>query len=303
MKNTLLFFLLICGPFLLAQDLDELLDAETLPSDTPASEVVTDIFPDTRVINLPSTEQVPAGMLDFWISHRFGLLNSGISELFGIDAAQVRFNFEYGLSDGWSVGLARNTFRKTYEGYTKIRLTQQRVGAKGFPFSAALYANVGVWSVSNIDFFDGRNPENYQFSERLSYTTQLVLSRKFGNRFSLLLAPTWVSLSETNAYALGTAIRWQLTPRLAFTGEYVPLFNREELPAVDQEPVRNSFSIGFDINTGGHNFQLHLTNSSPQNASGYIAQTTSDWGAGDIRFGFNIKRSFVIIKNPNIKRL
>ncbi|PJF37699.1 MAG: hypothetical protein CUN55_20750, partial [Phototrophicales bacterium] len=113
------------------------------------------------------------------------------------------------------------------------------------------------------------------------------------------LSPTLVyfgidyAAKDRLAYALGTAGRLRVSPRVAFTAEYVFLLNRKDLPQVNGSDVHNSFSIGLDIETGGHNFQLHITNSQPQNASGFIAQTNESWGDGGIRFGFNIKRSFV----------
>lgn len=300
-SSMLLIIVLLWAISAPAQDLDALIEAET-EDDVPETEFVTDAFLGTRVINLSSIELTPKGMLDFRISHRFGRLNSGVSELFGIDAAQIRFNLEYGVSDELVIGLARSSYRKTYEGYAKYRILRQRTGANPFPFTLLAYANVGVWSESDFDFFDNQTGDEYAFSDRLSYTYQLVFGRKFNKILSAQLSPTLVQfgLENTNAdqlaYALGGALRLRVSPRVALTGEYIYLFNREDLPLVDGQQVRNSFSLGVDIETGGHNFQLHLTNAVPQNASGFVAQTTESWADGNIRFGFNIKRSFVIVK-------
>ncbi|MEM6299995.1 MAG: DUF5777 family beta-barrel protein [Bacteroidota bacterium] len=305
MKQLLFVFIWLTAMSASAQSLDDLMEAETEEETTDKQETtfVENHFLGTRVINLPTTELTRKGMLDFRISHRFGELKSGASDLWGIDRAQIRFNLEYGFTDNLVVGLARSSYRKTYEGYFKYRFARQQ--EEGFPLTLAFYGNTGVWSEEDFDFQDGLGgfgEEEYVFTDRLTYTFQLIASRKFGKNFSAQLNPSLVQFAidtrdrDRQAYALGGGVRYKLSPRFALTSEYVYLLNRENLPLVDGQEARNSFSIGMDIETGGHNFQLHITNSIPQTAAGYIAQTTETWGDGGIRFGFNIKRSFTIVK-------
>lgn len=281
--NIISLILLSCvlAPLpLLAQD--DLLDALRQPdaSEEPAYTMAT--FKGTRLINGHTIETRSKNVLDFIISHRFGTLNSGAYHFFGLDEANVRIGLDYGISDRFNIGLGRSSFKKVYDGFVKYKLLRQGTS----PLSAVAFSSVAVETL--------RSQHDLRFSNRLTYTWQLLLARKFSDRLSLQLMPTIVhrnlSMTETDdndVWVLGAGGRYKLSKRLALNAEYYYQFN-QPLP----QPNHNSLSVGLDIETGGHVFQLHLTNSRAMQERGFITQTTGDFLKGDIHFGFNISRVF-----------
>ncbi|HMR89942.1 MAG TPA: DUF5777 family beta-barrel protein [Saprospiraceae bacterium] len=289
MRNVFFLFSFICliSGSLWSQedDLLSLLGEEETIDYTNAS------FKTNRVINLHSLESTAKGVLDFKIGHRFGTLNGGFYELFGLDNASIRLGFDYGLTDALTIGVGRSGFQKTYDGFIKYKFLRQSTGKRNMPLT------VGVLLTSAIQTLKWADPdrENF-FSNRLYYTGQLIIGRKFSESFSLQLSPTLVhrNLVATNAekndvYALGTAARIKLTKRLALNAEYIYL-----LPDQVADGITNSLSLGVDIETGGHVFQLHLTNSTSMIEKGFIAETTNSWSDGGIHFGFNVSRVFTV---------
>lgn len=259
--------------------------------DEPVIEYATAAFKTNRVINLHSIESTSGGVLDVKISHRFGFVNGGISELFGLDAASIRIGADYGITNRITTGFGRSSHEKTYDGFLKYKFLRQSSGAKVMPVTAALFASVAIKTVP------WANPDrkNY-FTSRLYYTYQLIVGRKFGEAFSLQLSPTLVhrnlvrTKSESNdVLALGVAVRQKLTKRIAINAEYIYV-----LPDQLADGYRNSLSIGFDIETGGHVFQLHFTNSTSMIEKGFVSENIGDWTNGGVHFGFNVSRVFTL---------
>jgi hypothetical protein len=289
MRNVFFLFSFIClfSGSLWSQedDLLSLLGEEETIDYTNAS------FKTNRVINLHSLESTAKGVLDFKIGHRFGTLNGGFYELFGLDNASIRLGFDYGLSDALTIGVGRSGFQKTYDGFIKYKFLRQSTGKRNMPLT------VGVLLTSAIQTLKWADPDRDNFfSNRLYYTGQLIIGRKFNESFTLQLSPTLVhrNLVATNAekndvYALGTAARIKITKRLAVNAEYIYLLPDQVAPG-----ITNSLSVGVDIETGGHVFQLHLTNSTSMIEKGFIAETTNSWSDGGIHFGFNVSRVFTL---------
>jgi hypothetical protein len=279
--------LLLALPFLRAQD--DLLSL--LGEEQTGPDYVTAAFKTNRVINLHSLENTPANVMDLKISHRFGTLNQGIYELFGLDNATIRIGLDYGISDRLTVGAGRSSFQKTYDGFVKYTLIRQQRGQKNVPLTAALLATTAIQTLKWQD----PDRENY-FRSRLYYTYQLIVGRKFSENLSLQISPTLVhrnlvsTREEANdVFALAAAGRVKLTRRVALNAEYAYVF-----PNQIAEEFRNSLSIGFDIETGGHVFQLHFTNSTSMIEKGFITETRGSWLDGDIHFGFNVSRVFTL---------
>ncbi len=274
-------------------DLLSLLDEEE------TTEYVNASFKTNRVINFHSLENTASGVLDFKIGHRFGTLNGGFYELFGLDNATIRLGLDYGISDVLTVGLGRSSYQKTYDGFVKYKWLRQSTGKKNMPISAA------VLLTSAVQTLTWPNPERDNFfSSRLYYTTQLIIGRKFNESFSLQLSPTMVhrNLVRTNAekndvFGVGAAGRFKLTKRISVNAEYMYL-----LPDQVASDIKPSLSLGFDIETGGHVFQLHFTNSTSMIEKGFITETTNSWADGGIHFGFNVSRVFTVVRKkvPNI---
>lgn len=247
-------------------------------------------FKTTRVINAQSLENVAGGVLDTKFSHRFGFINGGAYELFGLDVATIRIGLDYGITDNLMVGFGRSSFEKTYDFFYKARILRQSKGKRVMPITLSLYSNVAI----NTLRFQDTKRQNY-FTSRLYYAHQLIIGRKFSDNFSLQFMPTLVHKNlvktiedKNDIYALGVAGRQKITKRLAINVEYF------YAPGKNDKDYENSLSIGFDIETGGHVFQLHFTNSTSMIERGYITETTGDWLNGDIHFGFNISRVFNI---------
>ncbi len=246
-------------------------------------------FKANRVINLHSLENTAGGELDIKISHRFGFLSGSFYELFGLDQATIRIGGDYGVSDRLMIGVGRSSFEKTYDGYIKFKLLRQSSGAKKMPVTAALLTTMAVKTTRFAD----PDRDNY-FSSKLYYTFQGIIGRKFSEGFSLQLSPTLVHRNlvatvaeENDVLALGIGGRIKLSKRTSLNTEYIYV-----LPDQLANGFRNSLSIGFDIETGGHVFQLHFTNSTSMIEKGFIAETVGAWGDGDVHFGFNISRVF-----------
>jgi hypothetical protein len=250
-------------------------------------------FKANRIINLHSVENTAEGVLDVKISHRFGFINGGISELFGLDQASIRIGADYGISKKLMVGFGRSSFEKTYDGFIKYKLLRQSSGDKTMPITASILASTAIKTTP----FQDPDRENF-FSSRMYYTFQGLIGRKFNESLSLQLSPTLVhrnlvrTSSESNdVLSLGLGGRIKLNKRTSFNAEYIYVLPDQLAPG-----YRNSFSIGFDIETGGHVFQLHFTNSTSMIEKGYITETVGNWFDGDIHFGFNVSRVFTVKK-------
>lgn len=292
---TLLLFSTLCAQgWAQEEDLLSLLDDEDAEETT---EYVTASFKANRVINLHSLENTAAGVLDIKIGHRFGTLNGGFYELFGLDQASIRIGGDYGITDQLMIGLGRSSFEKTYDGFIKYKFLRQSKGKRNMPISAAFLATTAIQTLR------WQNPDRDNlFSSRFYHTFQLIAGSKINEQISLQLSPTLVHRNlvatneeENDVYALGISGRIKLTKRVALNAEYIYV-----LPDQIAPEFQNSFSIGFDIETGGHVFQLHFSNSTSMIEKGYIAETVGDWGDGGIHFGFNVSRVFTIEK-PKIK--
>ena len=290
---TLFFCLILLGfsSNLLAQEEDD--DLLSLLGEEETINYATAAFKTNRVINLHSLESTAAGVFDFKISHRFGTLNGGFYELFGLDNASIRIGGDYGITKNFTVGLGRSSFEKTYDGFLKYRFLRQSTGKRNMPITAAVFTSIAVKGLR----WQNPDRENF-FSSRLFYTTQLIIGRKFSNAFSFQLSPTMVhrnlvrTVEEANdVYAIAAATRLKITNRLAINAEYIYV-----LPDQLAAGFRNSLSIGFDIETGGHVFQLHFTNSTTMIENGFVAETTGDWADMGVHFGFNVSRVFTVVK-------
>lgn len=254
----------------------------------------TATFKTTRLIDGHTAETIGKGVLDVKISHRFGMLSNGAYELFGLDNATMRLGLDYGITRNLMVGIGRSTFEKTIDAFFKIKLIRQSTGKREMPVTVSYVPTIAIRTLK----WEDPTRKNF-FSSRLSYTHQLIIGRKFSERTSLQLMPTYIhrNLSglvtdPNDMFAIGIGGRQKLTKRISFNAEYYYL-----LPAYKTEGTTNALSVGFDIETGGHVFQLHFTNSRAMTEKNFITETTGKWEKGDILFGFNISRVFNIGKS------
>jgi hypothetical protein len=254
----------------------------------PVQEKTFAAFKSTRVINAHSMEMLAAGNMDFRILHRFGRLNNGIKELFGLDEASMRMGFDFGITDHLMVGIGRSTHRKELDGFAKIRIMHQAKGARPVPFSLLVAAGAIAWTES------APTGIKTDLADRSSYYIQLIAGRKFSDRFSLQLSPVWLHRNRINDkreednsfFAMGAGARYKISRMVAFTVDYHHPFGK--LPGSHVDPL----SVGVDVETGGHVFQLHFSNTIGMNERAYLVETTQSFFKGNIRFGFNLSRIF-----------
>lgn len=302
MRKTLLFASVLCGLSFntIAQtgDLEKLLDEGA----GKKKEDVTATFKATRIINSSSVENLAHGVLDMRISHRFGRIDQGLENAFGLDNATTRIGLDYGITKWLMVGIGHNTYRKLNDGFIKAKILPQQT--KGIPLTVSYFGSISAIGDAAPAVPAGTE---YYFSNRLSYVHQLMIARKFNQTFSLQLMPTLVHQNlvdstkyNNNTMLLGVGGRIKLSRRMALTAEYFYRLNNTDM-LVGSATTYNSLSVGLDIETGGHVFQLMFTNSQAIADAVSFTQSTDTWEKGSLHFGFNISRVFTVVKPKEFK--
>lgn len=282
MKKYFLIITILSLNVMYAQD--DLLDE--LESEAVEEKFEQPAFKAMKIGNLQSTKVAAKGDLYMYVSHRFGTLKDGISTFFGFDNANTKIQFVYGVFDGVQLGISRESLRKTYAVSAKFKLKEQN---NKFPMSVVGYTTANINSEVSTD----RYPY-IKFGDRVSYASQLLISRRINSKFSVELAPTFVRQNlvyeqeqQHNQFALGAGGRMKVSKRMSINLDYVYNISR-----YDESIYNNPLTIGLDIETGGHVFQLLFSNAQSTNEPGFISNAEGDWSDGDIFFGFNIVRVF-----------
>ena len=277
-------------------DTTDLIDRLEIETTNSTTDYAAATFKSSRLINGHTIETLGKAVLDVKISHRFGTLNNGAYQLFGLDNAFMRMGLDYGITNTLMVGIGRSTYQKTFDAFFKIKILRQSTGKKKMPVTVSY---VPTLAIRTLDWGDSSN--KYPFSSRVSYTHQLIIARKFSEALSLQIMPTFIHrnlsplIAEPNdLLAIGIGGRQKLTKRTSFNVEYYYM-----IPGYKIKGTTNSLSVGFDIETGGHVFQLHFTNTRAMTEKNFISETTGKWQKGDILFGFNISRVFNIGKKKS----
>lgn len=281
--STLLFFWIGVA---LAQD-DLLTQLDTIKS--TEKEVETAAFKALQICNLQSTKVPVKGEFYMIISHRFGDLTQGFENFFGLDNALTKIGGIYGATNWLSFGFSRHTYNKTYEATVKYKFADQKID--GFPFSIVGYNTVDVNTALKTSLY----PE-LKFTNRLAYSSQLFISRKFSESFSLQVAPMYIhknfydgELDQEDLYLIGSGARYKLSKRLSVNLEYAARLNVKDK---NTTPYQNPLTVGLDIETGGHVFQMVFSNSQPMNDVIAFSNASGNWDGGAIYFGFNMYRVF-----------
>ena len=278
MKIKLLFLLL---PFFAFSQNDLLSEIDT----TINNQVVTSAFKALKIVNLESTKLAAKGDLYFIVAHRFGSVKDGFEGFYGLDNANTQIKFLYGLKDWLTISGARSEL--AYDFSVKYRLQNQVEG--GFPVAIVGFSSLAINNTLKESLYP-----NMKFENRLIYVTQILISRKFTENLSLELAPTFFhenfvanDLQDNSQYAIGIGGRYKIAKRWSINADYAAHLNR-----ASGSIYKNPLSIGVDLETGGHVFQMHFTSSQGIHEAGYLGQTTGDWTKGDVFFGFNLSRVF-----------
>jgi hypothetical protein len=292
-KQLSLIFVFIFTNKIAAQKNDLLNDI-----DNADSQEVTSAFKSLKIINFESTKLVAKKDLFLIIAHRFDYIKNGFDDFFGLDNANTQIKFAYGLTDKITIQAARSGFEKTYDLSVKYALINQK--ENGFPFTIVGFNSVAINTEMKKDVFP-----NLEFSNRLAFTSQLLISRKFSDKFSFQIIPTYFhentiidqfdsnnniilpNPQDNGQYMVGLGGRYKLTNRLSINADYGHHFNRAKTSI-----YKNPLSLGLDLDTGGHIFQMHFTNAKAMHETGFMGRTSGDWGEGEIAFGFNLIRVF-----------
>jgi hypothetical protein len=287
------FFLLTGSQLVMAQDSSLLSKLNDSMSVSGQKSYVTGTFKATHIVNMQTVEGPAKGAMVFLIQHRFGALNSGSYNFFGLDNAVLRLGLDYGISDRLTVGIGRSSYLKTFDGYLKYKLLRQTDGSETVPVTVSLLGIINYYS-QNIPaeaYLNGMY--------RTSFISQILIARKFSRNFSFEVTPTWLHYNlqstvddKNDVFALGIGGRMKINRRMSVNAEYNYLPSGQ----IVSRTAYNSFSLGWDIETGGHVFQLVFSNSQSMEESQYLTQTTGRWGKGDIYFGFNLSRTFDLKK-------
>lgn len=258
-----------------------------LEADIKIDSTTLSTFKALKIVNLESTKLAYKKDFYFIIAHRFGAINQGIKEFFGLDQSTIRFSLIYGISNGFNIGVSRSSFNKVYDFAIKYRFIQQE--NNGFPFTIGGFSSVAINTA-----FDNESYSDYNFSDRITYLTEFLISRKFNKNISLELVPIFLhenyvqnSEQKNTQFALGAGGRVKIWKRVSFNMDYAYHFNRAK-----NSVYSNPLSIGFDVETGGHVFQLNLSNTQAMYDAGLLTSTFGDWSDGSFYFGFNISRLF-----------
>ena len=284
MRLTLLTLL---AGFLLASDAIAQMSRERADPNRPVDE----LFWAPTVIGTTSVTNLPAGNLNYTIKHSFGLVSSGIENLYGLDgSANIRFGIDYGLTDAVSIGMGRSRFDKVYDFRVKANLMRQTESGSR-PLEIAVMGDAGITTLEN----------GFSFNDRLNYLGMLMVGRRVSEKLSVQVSPmvshfntVYIErdsngeiLEEENTH-IGVALAgaFRLSRQAALLVEYVPVLGERSDGTV------NALSVGIDLETGGHVFQLFFTSSDWLTEQHMMARNDDDFLAGDFRWGFNINRVF-----------
>jgi len=255
-------------------------------------------FKTMKAVNFHTIEMVKKKSLDFRVTHRFGNMGSasggGVHNIWGLDNSDdIRISFDYGITEDLQVGFGRSKRNELIDANIKYRILAQ--SAQKTPISLVLLANFGITPKRDLNGFYSKS------SSRLNYVHQLIIARKFGERFSLELIPTHVyqnlrikdnsGIDQPSILALGVAARLKLTQRVALIADYAYIasdYRRSHSSITYQDPL----GVGVEIETGGHVFHLTVTNASGIVENNFLLNTTDDWTQGGMKLGFNISRVF-----------
>ncbi|WP_298736320.1 DUF5777 family beta-barrel protein [uncultured Chitinophaga sp.] len=306
--------LISCGLCITSQAQDDL---STMFKDSTGHQPVIGTFKSTRIIMGHSNETLKKHELDFRVAHRFGDAGGsfgGGKTAFGLDnSTDIRIAFEYGITDDLMIGISRakgsGDLTQIFEGLAKYRILKQTTDDH-IPVSLTVFGNVTVSTMSSND--DATSPSHFdEFTDRMTYVGQAILARKFGERLSLTLSPTYVHrnrvgyMDQNNMFALGGSGRVKLSKRLAFIAEYYyPFRSQSSKDYYKSQGVEffNPLGAGLEIETGGHVFSVNFTNSTAILENQFIPETRSSWLQGQFRWGFNISRRFSLFGKKDWKK-
>ncbi|WP_261509942.1 DUF5777 family beta-barrel protein [Chryseobacterium paludis] len=280
MTKTLLFLSILSSTLAFSQE-DLLKDIDTIKANTENSQPA---FKALQIVTGQSTKLAAKNEWYIVVAHRFGDISTGFKNFFGLDEASTKLGAIYGVNDWLSLNLSRETNQKTFELGAKYKVLKQN---ESFPVDVVGYNVLAL----NTDL-DKDNYPGLHFGDRLSYLTQALISRRFDDKLSLQLTPSYIHKNlyepkneDKNQFLTGLGGRYKISKRISINAEYFVNFDNHSF-------YKNPLSLGMDIETGGHVFQLVFSNSQLNSDIGYLSNAVGNWGKGHIYFGFNLYRVF-----------
>ncbi len=271
-----------------AETVEQLMKEQDAQDDARRTELAMGTFESSRLIAGHSVETSKKESLDLRISHRFGPIDGGFYEFFGLDNASVRVGLDYGITDRLTVGFGRSAWDKEFDFPVTYRIFQQSTGQHNMPVSVTV---LGEWMIRTLKDSEGNIPS---LGDMTSTALQLLIARKFSNVISAQVMPVWIHYVKTpqdgdpnDIFSIGLGGSVRILKRVRFNAEYYPLFSGNKLSG-----TVSPFTVGVDIQTGGHVFQLFIGNATGTNERLLVTQTTERWDKGQLHIGFNILRVF-----------
>jgi hypothetical protein len=303
--KKILSLLVFCFGFAAVTMAQEVTKTET--KEAPKQKFTKAIFNSTKIINMQSTEIVSPGVLQFMISHHFSNIwnkdagKQNIAQFFGLNSgvAHTYLSFDYSPLKFMNVGVAMAGSSK-YEGWLKFRILRQQTGAKNIPVT------VGLYSMMNVN--TAEDPDNEFTGNKFSFMNQLLISRKFSDKFSLQLMPTWIHFNvvpyginnSNEVFSMGIAAKYKARSKMNITFEYARQLNMYENLISKSGAIINYqpdlVSLGIELNTGGHLFQFYIGSTTDASAIDQLARNNSRIKDGNIAIGFTINRGMNIKK-------
>lgn len=286
MKYLALYFCLFMSQLGFAQD-----DVFDLLEVTKNKEYAYATFKGTQLVNSATNETPGAGVLQYIIAHRFGSFGEDyLYNFLGLDNAQIRMQLDYGITDRLNIGIGRSSVLKVVDSFIKFRAIRQSSGPNPMPISITLLSSANYRGERYADGID------HLIADRLSYHHQVILTRKWNSKLSTLFSPSLVhwnlvpSVDDPNStYNATLGARYKLTKRMALTGEYSLISNKSYS---DGSVFTVPFGVGVDIETGGHVFQFHLSNTKGMSTPYWLSRNGYSALNGGLFLGFNISRVF-----------
>jgi len=248
----------------------------------------TTAFKGLQICNIQSTKMTAKGDWYMVISHRFGDLTQGLDNFFGLDNAMTKIGAIYGVTNWLSIGASRHTYNKLYELTAKYKFADQVTS--GFPVTIVGYNTMDINTALSTDQYPNLQPVN-----RLAYSSQLLMSRKFSEGLSFEVGGVYVhknlyddAQELKDQYLVAAGGRCKLSKRLSVNLDYAYKINQLANAPLYQNPL----TLGLDIETGGHVFQMVFSNSQPMNDVAVFTNATGKWNGGSLYFGFNMYRVF-----------
>lgn len=286
MRLFLVCFLLISNSLFSQDSLEDILG-----STSSSAKPISTTFSSTRIVNSHSVEMIPKGVGEFRISHRFGTIEEGFYDIFGLDQAKIRLGYDYGVTDKIMVGFGRNSHKKVYDIFGRFSFLNQTIDNSTPITLQYLFAS----SMKTL-----RYGKKIPFMQRFAQINQVLIAKKINN-LSLQIMPS-IMIHEYEGYdkkifsGVGAAARYLVGKRVAINVEYFARLRHNENGSQEFNRIfnenYNSLGLGIDIEAGGHVFQFHFSNTNTMNEQAFMFETDKTWEKGEICFGFNILREF-----------